>query len=71
MNSRVAFMTKRRRIIVKGIEISILNQMEQDFISLTDMIKGFGDDTMLYSWMRSRNTLSSFWAFGNRFIIHY
>ncbi len=26
-------------------------------ISLTDMVKGFGDDTMIYSWMRNRNTL--------------
>ena len=30
---------------------------DSDFISLTDMVKGFGDDTMIYSWMRNRNTL--------------
>jgi hypothetical protein len=28
-----------------------------DFISLTDMAKKFGDDILIYSWMRNRNTL--------------
>jgi len=30
---------------------------EQDFICLTDMAKKFGDDILIYSWMRNRNTL--------------
>ena len=30
---------------------------EEDYISLTDMVKYFGDDTLIYSWMRNRNTL--------------
>ena len=42
---------------VKGTEIAIIQSHETDYISLTDMVKGFGDDTMIYSWMRSRNTL--------------
>ena len=41
---------------VKGTEIAIIQSHETDYISLTDMVKGFGDDTMIYSWMRSRNT---------------
>lgn len=48
---------KDKVIIVKGNEIRILQIREQDYISLTDMVKGFGDDTMIYSWMRNRNTL--------------
>jgi len=50
-------MSKNKTIIVTGKEITILEHQNSDFISLTDMVKGFGDDTMIYSWMRNRNTL--------------
>src|SRR5580700_6357215 len=50
-------MSKNKIITVKGKDIAILQQQNADFISLTDMVKGFGDDTMIYSWMRNRNTL--------------
>lgn len=50
-------MAKNSTISVKGVEISIINQNHDDYISLTDMTKGFGDDTMIYSWMRNRNTV--------------
>lgn len=50
-------MAKNKTINVKGTEIAILQKENSDFISLTDMVKGFGDDTMIYSWMRNRNTL--------------
>ncbi len=50
-------MTKNKSIIVKGSEIRIIRQNDTDYISLTDMVRGFGDDTMIYSWMRNRNTL--------------
>ena len=50
-------MTVKKKIHVKGAEIAVLQKGDEDFISLTDMVKGFGDDTMIYSWMRKRNTL--------------
>ena len=50
-------MAKSQKIIVKGSEINIIEHQHTDYISLTDMVKGFGDDTMIYSWMRNRNTL--------------
>lgn len=50
-------MAAKKTINVKGVEIAILQKGQDDFISLTDMVKGFGDDTMIYSWMRNRNTL--------------
>jgi hypothetical protein len=50
-------MAKNIIISVKGKDIAVLQQENADFISLTDMVKGFGDDTMIYSWMRNRNTL--------------
>ncbi len=30
---------------------------EQDYISLTDMVKRFGDESVLYGWLRNRNTV--------------
>lgn len=50
-------MTKNKSIIVRGFEIGIQIVGNEDYISLTDMVKGFGDDSMIYSWMRNRNTL--------------
>lgn len=50
-------MSKNKTIVVRGIPITIVENNMQDYISLTDMVKGFGDDTMIYSWMRNRNTL--------------
>lgn len=50
-------MAIKRSISVKGIEIAIVEYHKNDYLSLTDMVKGFGDDSMIYSWMRNRNTL--------------
>lgn len=48
---------KRTTIEVQGTAIAIVSMDKQDFISLTDMAKKFGDDVLIYSWMRNRNTL--------------
>ncbi len=45
------------KVNVLGTEIVYYQKNEEDYISLTDMVKNFGDDTMIYSWMRNRNTL--------------
>lgn len=50
-------MAKNKTKNVQGKEITIIQKDNSDFISLTDMVKGFGDDSMIYSWMRNRNTL--------------
>jgi hypothetical protein len=50
-------MAKSKKINVKGTEITIFQNEHLDYISLTDMVKRFGDDSMIYSWMRNRNTL--------------
>ncbi len=50
-------MTRNKIITVKGADINVISFNNADYISLTDMVKGFGDDTMIYSWMRNRNTL--------------
>ena len=49
--------SKQISIEVQGTAIAIVSVDNQDFISLTDMAKKFGDDVLIYSWMRNRNTL--------------
>ena len=44
-------------IIVKGAEVAIATRHEQDYISLTDMLRHFGDENILYGWLRNRNTI--------------
>jgi hypothetical protein len=44
-------------INIKGTEISIIKKESEDYFSLTDMVKHFGDDAMIYSWMRNRYTV--------------
>ena len=48
---------KHRKITVQNKEISIMKINNEDYISLTDMAKNFGDDVMIYQWMRNRNTI--------------
>ena len=48
---------QKTTISVLNAEIAVLSHNDDDFISLTDMTKKFGDETLIYSWMRNRNTL--------------
>ena len=49
--------SRQSKISVQGAAIAILRKDEREYISLTDMAKHFGDDTLIYSWMRNRNTV--------------
>jgi len=51
-------MNKKKTINVKGIEIAIIEHQQSDFISLTDMVKGFEDGSVLIEkWLRNKNTI--------------
>tara|TARA_R110002126_G_scaffold291682_1_gene455229 strand:- start:20713 stop:21534 length:822 start_codon:yes stop_codon:yes gene_type:complete len=51
-------MSNNRKITVNNIEVSVSRVNEEDFISLTDMVKGFeGKDALIYNWLRNRNTI--------------
>ena len=50
-------MAKNKTITVKGTEITIISKGNEDYISLTDMIKSFGDDSIIKNWLRNRNTV--------------
>ena len=46
-----------KKIVVDDSEIKILNFNGQDYICLTDMVKNYGGDQLIYSWLRNRNTV--------------
>ena len=49
---------KSKTINVKGTEINIIQRGKDDFISLTDMVKGFDDGLVLIEkWLRNKNTI--------------
>lgn len=49
--------SKNRTISVNNIEISISSTGEQDYISLTDMVRAKDGEFAIADWLRNRNTL--------------
>lgn len=49
--------TTRTSIEVQGIPIAILTERNEDFISLTDMLKAKDGDFFVSDWLRNRNTV--------------
>lgn len=45
------------KIKVSNIEITIIKTRNEDYISLTDMIKAKDGDFFITDWLRNRNTL--------------
>jgi len=50
-------MTKQTQIEVENKRISIIQQDKQDYICLTDMVRGEEGDDYIRNWMRNRNTV--------------
>lgn len=46
-----------QKITVQGSEITVISKINEDYISLTDMAKKFGNEVLIYSWTRNRNTI--------------
>ena len=46
-----------KKLTVIGTEITIIQKDKQDYISLTDMTKSFGDSSLVEKWLRNRNTI--------------
>ena len=47
------------KIKVKGIEISVITIKDDDYISLTNMLKAKDGDFFISDWLRNRNTIES------------
>jgi len=50
-------MPRSKQIVVKQSPIAIIEINDQDYISLTDMVRSFGGENVVYNWMRNRNTV--------------
>ena len=51
-------MTKKDTIIVQGTEISIISVEENDYISITDMVKNIENGlALIEKWLRNKNTI--------------
>lgn len=50
-------MAKNKQIVVEGKEITILVHKDQEYISLTDMLKAKDGDFFISDWLRNRNTI--------------
>jgi len=50
-------MGKNRKLDVQGIKITVDTIGDEDFISLTDMLKARDGDFFISDWLRNRNTL--------------
>ena len=49
---------KSRSIVVQGTPVKITNNHEQDYISLTDMVKNFEDGSALIEqWLKNKDTV--------------
>jgi hypothetical protein len=53
-------MAKNKIIKVEGKEITVILVKEQEYISLTDMLKAKDGDFFISDWLRNRNTIEYF-----------
>src|SRR3989339_1675451 len=50
-------MAPTKKIIVEGTKISFISKGDQDYLSLTDMLKAKDGDFFISDWLRNRNTV--------------
>jgi hypothetical protein len=51
-------MSKNRTITVNNIEITVTSDKEEDYISLTDMVRDMEDsDQLIKKWLSTKNTI--------------
>ncbi|GAB1473169.1 hypothetical protein MASR2M69_06100 [Bacteroidota bacterium] len=50
-------MALNRKIQVEGIDVSVILDSNQEYISLTDMLKAKDGDFFIADWLRNRNTI--------------
>jgi hypothetical protein len=49
--------SKLDAITVKEAIIRVVKHLGEDYLCLTDMVKNYGGDVAIYSWLRNRNTV--------------
>lgn len=52
-----AIMAKKQKVLkVKEMNLHLVTNDELNYISLTDMLESFGDNSIIQNWMRYRKT---------------
>lgn len=50
--------SNNKSMVVKGVEVHLISRGDEDYISLTDMAKGFsGADQLIKNWLQNKNTI--------------
>ncbi|MDP1615625.1 MAG: KilA-N domain-containing protein [Methylococcales bacterium] len=50
--------SKNQSVIVQGVEVHVTTRNDEDYISLTDMTKGFnGAEQLVKNWLQNKNTI--------------
>ena len=62
-------MTKTSIMTVQGIDIALTTINDEDYISLTDIIKAKDGDFFISDWLRNRNTLEYLGAWESMFTL--
>lgn len=52
------------KINVKDTEVSVIRVHDEDYISLTDMLKAKDGEFFFSNWLRNRNTVEFPWHLG-------
>ena len=50
-------MTKSKSLNIEGIEITIISQQKDDYISLTDMAKSQMQEAIIIKWLSLKSTI--------------
>lgn len=51
-------MSDQKTIVVQDVEIHLMSKDDEDYISLTDMVKAVSDnDILIKSWLRNKDTI--------------
>jgi hypothetical protein len=50
-------MSRKRTISVRDVSVSVIEYQQEDYISLTDMIRAKEGDFFIADWLRNRNTV--------------
>lgn len=50
-------MVKSKKIVVEGTKISLITKSDQDYLSLTEMLKVKDGEFFISDWLRNRNTV--------------
>jgi hypothetical protein len=58
-------MTKSKSLNIEGVEIAIISQQQDDYISLTDMAKSQMQEAIIIKWLSLKSTIEYLGEWGS------